>query len=53
MNKSLTALRSRIELVKSMSSQLQATHASGGDIGPIVEKLASELEKFTNSKNIS
>lgn len=53
MNRSLTALRSRIELVKSLSSQLQATHAGGGDIGPLVEKLASELEKLTNSKNVS
>jgi methyl-accepting chemotaxis protein len=52
MNKSLAALRSRIELVKSMSSELQATHASGGDIGPLVKKLAAELEKFSSSKAI-
>jgi methyl-accepting chemotaxis protein len=53
MNKSLAALRSRIERVKSMSSQLQTTHASGGDIGPLVQKLTSELELFTNSNNVS
>jgi hypothetical protein len=36
-----------------MSSQLQTTHASGGDIGPLVQKLTSELELFTNSNNVS
>jgi methyl-accepting chemotaxis protein len=50
MNKSLAALRARIELVKSMSSQLQTTHAGGGDIGPLVEQLTAELAKFTNNK---
>lgn len=51
MNKSLTALRSRVEGVKALSKQLQTTHADGGDIGPIVEKLATELASFTGSKN--
>lgn len=50
MNKSLAALRSRIELVKSISNQLQTTHTNGGDVGPLVEKLTTELAKLGNSK---
>lgn len=51
MNKSLTALRSRIEQIKSLSDQLQATHASGGDIGPTVQRLAAELATFNGFKH--
>lgn len=51
MNKSLSALRSRIELVKSLSMQLQSTHSSGGDIGPIVETLAAEMASFSCNKH--
>lgn len=53
MNRSLAALRSRIERLKSMSTQLQTTHASGGDVGPLVQNLTSELELFTNSNHVS
>lgn len=50
MNKSLTALRTRIETIKTLSNQLQAAHATGVDVGPIVEKLATELSEFSNNK---
>lgn len=50
MNKSLTALRIRIEKIKALSDQMQAAHAAGTDIGPLTEKLAEELSEFSSSK---
>jgi len=51
MNKSLAALRARIEHVKDLYNQLQAMHSDGGDIGPVMVLLAAELAKFSNGKS--
>jgi methyl-accepting chemotaxis protein len=45
MNESIAALRTRIETLKSLSEQLQQTR-SGGDAGPIIDKLSAELSYF-------
>lgn len=49
MNKSFTALRSRIATVQALAEQLQRTHTAGVDISPVVEKLIAELSTFTSS----
>ena len=50
-NKSLSALRGRIENIKALSQQLQASHASGADISPVIEKLSAELASFTGGRS--
>jgi methyl-accepting chemotaxis protein len=47
MNDSFAALRARIGAIKALSGQLQAARAAGTDIGPLVEKLATELSAFS------
>jgi methyl-accepting chemotaxis protein len=49
-NRSLAALRTRIEAILALSEQLRMSQASGSDVRPIVEKLAAELS-FFNSDN--
>jgi methyl-accepting chemotaxis protein len=51
MNKSLAALRSRIDRIKALSNQLQAAQSSGGDIKPLVEQLAAEMATFSSGNN--
>jgi methyl-accepting chemotaxis protein len=46
-NDSITALRDRIEALKDLSEQLEIARQNGGDVGPIAEKLSSELSSFT------
>ena len=46
-NRSLAALSTRIVAAKGLCEQLQQTHTQGGDVGPLIEKLASELDGFT------
>lgn len=47
MNDSIKSLRSRIENLKALSEQLESTQQSGGDVGPIAEKLSAEIARFT------
>jgi methyl-accepting chemotaxis protein len=51
MNKSIGALRNRIENIRALAQQLQASHASGADISPVMDKLAAELAGFTSDSN--
>lgn len=46
-NRSLAALSTRIVAAKGLCEQLQQTHSRGGDLGPLVDKLSSELNGFT------
>ena len=46
MNNSIAALRSRIDVVKGLSEQLQQAQSAGGDVSAIVEKLSRELSVF-------
>ncbi len=46
-NRSLAALSTRIVAAKGLCQQLQQTHTQGGDVGPLIEKLSSELSGFT------
>ena len=46
-NRSLAALSTRIVAAKGLCEQLQQTHTQGGDVAPLIEKLASELDGFT------
>lgn len=48
MNDSFVALRTRIATVKHLSAQLQAALDADADVGPLVEKLATELSLFTS-----
>lgn len=47
MNESIAALRERITALKDLSEQLNKARNEGGDIDPIVEKLARELSSFS------
>jgi methyl-accepting chemotaxis protein len=47
MNTSIAALRNKIAAIKALSDQLQQGQSTGGDPGPIVEKLGAELSVFT------
>jgi methyl-accepting chemotaxis protein len=47
MNQGIAALGARIEVVKALSDQLQQTQSTGGDPGPILQKLGAELSAFT------
>jgi methyl-accepting chemotaxis protein len=46
MNNSFAALRTRMAAVKGLADQLRLAHSAGGDLGPIVEKLGTELSVF-------
>jgi len=51
MNRSIAALRSRIEAVKALSNQLRTAHASGADINPILDQLSAELSAFSSGSD--
>lgn len=46
-NKSLASLSTRIVAAKGLSEQLKQAHGQGSDIGPLIDKLAAELDEFT------
>ncbi|MEZ5504207.1 MAG: methyl-accepting chemotaxis protein [Halioglobus sp.] len=47
MNRSIAALRARMDTIRELSGQLQAAHAAGKDVSSIVQKLVAELAAFT------
>jgi methyl-accepting chemotaxis protein len=47
MNQGIAALGARIAAVKALSDQLQQAQSTGGDPGPIVQKLGAEMSAFT------
>ena len=51
MNKSMAALCNRVAAIKGLSDQLAVIHSSGGDPGPVLEKLAAELSVFSVGKS--
>lgn len=48
-NNSIAALCNRIENIRALTQQLQASHESGADINSVLQKLAAELAGFTNN----
>ena len=46
-NQSIAALSTRIVAAKGLTEQLQQTHAQGGDVSPLIDRLANELAGFT------
>lgn len=50
MNESFTALRTRIAAAQTLAGQLQQTHSSGGDVGPLLDQLASTLGEISTGK---
>jgi len=46
-NRSLASLSTRIVAAKGLCQQLQQTHTQGGDVGPLIVKLSSELDGFS------
>jgi methyl-accepting chemotaxis protein len=46
MNQSIDALRERIATLKALSEELQQARQGGGDVGPVAEKLSTELSGF-------
>ena len=46
-NQSIAALSTRIVAAKGLCEQLKQTHGQGNDVGPLIDKLAAELDGFT------
>lgn len=46
MNEGLTELRKKIHMAKNLATQLEHAHASGAEVGPLLQKLTSDLSSL-------